>query len=284
MSNPAFRLACIQVNAGADMAANIAAASDLIRRARDAGADLIATPENTALMESSSERVIAGGRPEAEHPALAAFRDLARESGVWLLIGSLWIKLPNEPRVANRSYLIRPDGGVAATYDKIHMFDVDLPTGESFRESKSFAPGAEARLVETPFGPLGMTICYDVRFPQLYRRLAQAGARFISVPAAFTRTTGQAHWHVLLRARAIETGAYIFAPAQCGDHPGKRQTFGHALIVNPWGEVVADAGEAPSFVVADIDPAAVDKARAGIPAWLHEPAFTLPASVKPAAE
>lgn len=284
MSGSAFRLACIQVSAGADMAANIAAATDFIRRARAAGADLIATPENTALMESSSERVIAGGRPEAEHPALLAFRDLAHETGAWLLIGSLWIKLPHEPRVANRSYLIRPDGGVAASYDKIHMFDVDLPTGESFRESKSFAPGAEARLVETPFGSLGMTICYDVRFPQLYRRLAQAGARFISVPAAFTRTTGQAHWHVLLRARAIETGAYIFAPAQCGDHPGKRQTFGHALIVNPWGEVIADAGEAPGFVMAEIDPAAVDKARAGIPAWRHEPAFTLAAAAKRAAE
>jgi predicted amidohydrolase len=276
-----FRLACIQLNSGDDMAANIARASELIRAARRAGADVIATPENTGLMESSSARVVAGGRPESTHPALAAFRALAAETGAWLLIGSLWIRNDGAERVTPRSYLIAADGAIAARYDKIHMFDVDLPTGETYRESRSFAPGAEARIVDTPFGRLGMTICYDVRFPQLYRHLAQAGAELISVPAAFTYTTGRAHWHVLVRARAIETGAYVFAPAQCGRHPGGRRTFGHSLIVGPWGEVLADGGDEVGYVIAEIDRAAVARARAGIPAWGHERDF---AAAPPAPE
>ena len=281
-----FKLGCVQPNAGDDVAANIAQVSGFIRAAHKDGATFIATPENTGCMESSSERVIAAGRSEADHPALAAYRALAQELNIWLLIGSLWIKREGEARVANRSFLIRPDGGIAARYDKIHMFDVDLPSGEKYRESKSFAPGGEGRLAETPFGRLGMTICYDLRFPYLYRRLAQAGAQLLSVPAAFTRVTGQAHWHVLLRARAIETGAFVFAPAQCGEHPGRRQTFGHSLIVNPWGEVLADGGTEPGFITAEIDLAAVAKARGNISAWSRDQDFTLaqPASTERAAE
>ena len=281
-----FKLGCVQPNAGDDVAANIAQVSGFIRGAHKDGASFIATPENTGCMESSSERVIAAGRTEADHPALTAYRALAQELNIWLLIGSLWIRREGEARVANRSFLIRPDGGIAARYDKIHMFDVDLPSGEKYRESKSFAPGGEGRLVETPFGRLGMTICYDLRFPYLYRRLAQAGAELISVPAAFTRVTGQAHWHVLLRARAIETGAFVFAPAQCGEHPAKRQTFGHSLIINPWGEVLADGGSEPGFITAEIDFAAVAKARGNIPAWGGDREFTLasPAVAERAAE
>jgi predicted amidohydrolase len=283
MSAP-FKLACVQMNSGADMAANIAAASDLIRAACAAGAGLIATPENTGVMQHGSERIIAAGRTEADHPALAAFRALARETGAWLLIGSLWIARPKSTRVVNRSYLIDSDGGIAAAYDKIHMFDVDLPSGEQYRESKNFAPGDTARAVATPWGMLGMTVCYDLRFPHLYRRLAQAGAQFIAIPSSFTQPTGEAHWHVLLRARAIETGAFVFAPAQCGVHPGERRTYGHSLIVDPWGKVLADAGEAPGFIIADIDLGLVAKARASIPAWRNDTAFSLAGTAKQAVE
>jgi predicted amidohydrolase len=213
--------------------------------------------------------------PEDEDTALAAFRVLAAELQVWLLIGSLAVRVAPD-KAANRSILIDPAGQIVARYDKIHMFDVEIPDGQSYRESRVFQAGGQAVLADLPWGRLGMTVCYDVRFPYLYRALAQAGAAFLSVPAAFTKMTGEAHWHVLLRARAIETGCFVFAPAQCGTHAEGRQTFGHSLIVAPWGEVLADGGEEPGVVVAEIDPARVAQAHAMVPALRHDRAFTGP--------
>ena len=264
-----FTVACIQVNAGNDMAENTAIAVESVRQARGAGADLITTPENLTMMEHRSEATRAKAMTEGSHSALKTLNALAAELEAWLLIGSLGIRAGGA-RVANRSYLVAPDGTIAGRYDKIHMFDVDLANGEVYRESESFEPGEQAVLAETPWGRLGLTVCYDVRFAHLYRALAQAGADFITVPAAFTKVTGQAHWHVLLRARAIETGCYIFAPAQCGTHPGRRATFGHSLVVDPWGEVLADGGEQPGIVSARIDPAKVAQARTMIPALCHD--------------
>lgn len=274
MTRP-FTVACVQVNAGRDLTRNVATACDMTRAARARGADLVLMPENVAVMEWGRRNVLAQAMPEDRHAALAAFRDLARETRAWLHCGSLTV-LVGEGRAANRTYVLRPDGEVAATYDKIHMFDVDLGNGESYRESATFAPGDRAVVADTPWGGLGLSICYDLRFPHLYRALAHGDASFLAVPAAFTRTTGQAHWHVLLRARAIETGCYVFAPAQTGIHANDRQTYGHALIVDPWGEVLADAGEAPGLIVAEIDPARVADARAKLPSLRHDRPFAMP--------
>ena len=279
MSAP-FRLACIQVNAGNDMAANISAASDLVRAARDGGADFIALPECAAMMEMGRENTLAKAQPESSHAALAAFRTLAAETGAWLLAGSLTIDLGGD-QVANRCYLLDADGGIAAAYDKIHMFDVDLEGGESYRESSTYRPGDAACVAELPYGLLGVTVCYDLRFPGLYRDLAQAGAGLLAVPSAFTRPTGRAHWHVLLRARAIENGAYVFAPAQCGTHPHGRKTYGHSLIVDPWGEVLADGGEQPGVIMAEIDPARIAEARRTLPSLTHDRPYANPAAPKP---
>ncbi len=276
MTGP-FRLACIQVSAGNDLAENVAAASDLARAARADKADFIALPECVSMMALGRRNVLAKAEVEGDHPALAAFRALADELGVWLLAGTLTIRLDGD-RVANRCYLLDDGGRVAARYDKIHMFDVDLEGGESYRESSTYRPGAEAVLAETPWGLLGMTVCYDLRFPALYRELAQAGATLLGVPSAFTRPTGRPHWEVLLRARAIENGAYVFAPAQCGGHPQGRTTWGHSMIVDPWGEVLADGGEAPGIIVAEIDPAKALKARAAIPSLTHDRAYAAPIS------
>lgn len=270
-----FKVACIQVNAGNDMASNMEAAAISIRAAAGQGADFITTPENVSMMAASSREIRELAMPEDTHTALAAFRELAGDTGVWILAGSLGIALPSG-KVANRSYLINPAGDVSAKYDKIHMFDVDLPNGETYRESANFEPGREAVTAETPWGVLGLTVCYDVRFPQLYRALAHAGARFLTVPSAFTRVTGEAHWHILLRARAIETGCFVIAPAQTGTHPRGRETFGHSLIVSPWGEVLADGGRAPGNVYAEIDPTLADKARANIPSLNHDRTFAAP--------
>jgi len=272
-----FTAACVQMTSGREPAGNIAAASALIREAKAAGADLIMTPEITNMLEPKREAMLAKALPEGEDTALAAFRALAAELKVWLLIGSLAVKVAAD-KAANRSFLIGPDGRIAARYDKIHMFDVNVADGQSYRESRAFQAGGQAVVADLPWGRLGMTVCYDVRFPYLYRTLAQAGAAFISVPAAFTKVTGEAHWHVLLRARAIETGCFVFAPAQCGTHAEGRQTFGHSLIVAPWGEVLADGGEAPGVVMAEIDPARVEQARAMVPALRHDRAFTGPES------
>lgn len=271
----AFKVACIQNTAGPDMAESMRPVADMIRRARDAGADFITTPEVVAMIESKRAAALEKAQPEASHPALVEFRQLAQETGAWLLAGSLTIKLEPE-RLANRSFLIDPTGGIVATYDKLHMFDVDLANGESYRESRTYRPGDKAVLAATPWGPLGLTICYDVRFPQLYRALAQAGARYLTVPSAFTVPTGRAHWHILLRARAIETGCYVIAAAQTGEHPGGRKSYGHSLIVSPWGEVLADGGEAVGYVMAEIDPAKVDEARAAVPSLRHDRAFAAP--------
>ena len=276
-SGGTFRLACVQVNAGDDVAANLAAACDFARQAREAGAQLIAFPENVGFMAPDGQGVREAARPEAEHPGLAAFTALAREIEAWLLIGSLAITTDDpEGRVANRSFLVDAGGEIKATYDKIHMFDVSLAGGEDYRESAIFRPGGEAVVAESPFGMLGMTICYDLRFPHLYRRLAKGGAEIIAVPSAFTQATGRAHWYTLLRARAIETGAFVFAPAQCGSHPRGRRTFGHSLIVDPWGAVLAEAGEQPGVISAEIDLAAYARARAQVPSLTHDRDITGP--------
>ncbi|WP_022726683.1 carbon-nitrogen hydrolase family protein [Fodinicurvata sediminis] len=281
-----FKAGCIQMTAGTDLQDNIDQASVLIRKAAEQGADFVLTPENTSFMIPGHRNILANALPEEGHPALNAFASLARELDIWLLLGSLTIDPrsaeeaaagPPE-RVANRSILLSPGGEIAARYDKIHMFDVDIPDGQTYRESRTFRPGREAVTAELPWGRLGMSVCYDVRFANLYRGLARAGADFISVPAAFTRFTGQAHWHVLLRARAIETGCFVLAPAQCGTHAENRETYGHALIVAPWGEVLADAGPEPGVVVAEIDPAEVSKARGMVPALSYESEFSGPAA------
>ena len=272
----AFTAACLQLSSGREIAPNIAVAQRLIRAARDEGADLIMTPEVSDMIEPDRERRRAKAATEDAHPMLAAFRDLARETGAWLLLGSLVIRVEDGERLRNRSFLIAPDGGIAQRYDKIHMFDVTLPDGESYRESGAFRPGAAAALAALPWGTLGMTVCYDLRFPQLYRALAQAGADFLSIPSAFTVPTGRAHWHVLLRARAIETGAFVFAPAQWGDHAEGRRTYGHSRIVAPWGEVLAEAEDGTGLITARIDLARVAEARAAVPSLTHDRVFTPP--------
>jgi len=281
--NTVFTASCIQFTSARDYEPNIRLVSDLIRRARDAGANLVLTPENTGLTEPVGKLRREKARDEANHPVLASLREVARETGVWLLIGSLAIDLSREPgeiegerRLANRSYLIDPNGAIVARYDKVHMFDVDLAGGESYRESNAFRPGGQSVLAETPWGILGMTVCYDLRFPHLYRALAQAGADFLAIPSAFTVPTGKAHWHVLMRARAIENGCYVFAPAQWGEHAEGRRTYGHSLIVDPWGEIVADGGEGVGIFSARIDAAAIAKARRMVPSLKHDRPFTQP--------
>ena len=270
-----FRAACVQVNAGNNLSENLDAAETLVREAHRAGAEFVLMPENVAMMEWGRENLVAKAASADHHPALSRFSDLARGLGIWLHGGTLHIRL-DDGRMANRTYVFGPTGAIAAQYDKIHMFDVDLGNGEVYRESATFKPGESAKLVDLPWGRLGLTICYDLRFPYLYRALAKAGAELICVPAAFTRTTGRAHWHILLRARAIETGCYVLAPAQCGDHVGGRQTYGHALIVSPWGEVLADAGEQPGFIMAEIDLSKVAEARRKVPSLKHDRAFAAP--------
>ena len=281
--NGTFTAACVQFTAARDYEPNIRVVSHLVRRARDAGADLVLTPENTGLMEPIGKLRREKARDEANHPVLAALREVARETGVWLLLGSVSVDISREPgipegerRLANRSYLIDAAGGIVARYDKIHMFDVDLAGGESYRESNAFRPGSDLVLAETPWGVLGMTVCYDLRFPQLYRTLAQAGADFLAIPSAFTVPTGKAHWHVLLRARAIENGCYVFAPAQWGGHAEGRRTYGHSLIIDPWGEVLADAGERVDIIEARIDSARISEARRMVPSLGHDRPFARP--------
>jgi deaminated glutathione amidase len=237
-----FRAGLVQLRSGRAIAPNLDKAETLIRRAAKGRAQYVQTPENTGIMELKPELVLEAAQSEGKSVPLAWARALARELGLWLHVGSLAIKL-DQTRVANRSYLLDPKGRIAARYDKLHMFDVDLAGGESYRESQYFRPGAKAMLADLPFGRLGLSICYDLRFPSLYRALATAGADFIAVPSAFTKQTGEAHWHVLVRARAIETGAFVLAATQGGLHENGRSTFGHSLIVSPWGEVLAEAGE-----------------------------------------
>jgi deaminated glutathione amidase len=272
---PKFRAGLVQLTSGPDVAANLAACTSLVREAVAKGADYVLTPEITTLMENDRAKLFVATRPEDGNPALAHFRALARELKIWLHIGSMGV-LKNSEKVANRAFLISPEGIVTARYDKIHMFDVDLPNGEKYRESRNFAPGDTAVLADLPWGKLGITICYDMRFPGLYRALAHAGATMIAVPAAFTVPTGKAHWHTLLRARAIETECFVFAAAQAGTHPSGRQTYGHSLVIAPWGEILAEAdGETPMVITADIDMAAVAEARGKVPSLTHDRAFTV---------
>ena len=270
-----MRVACVQGCAGDDMAANLDIVSAAVREAARGGADFVTTPENVALMAASRDRLVALSVEEGSHPAVRRFSELASEIERWILAGSIAVAA-GDGRLSNRSILFAPDGSIAARYDKIHMFDVELPGGEVYNESKNYRPGHQGVLVDLPWGRLGMTICYDVRFPHLYRALGAAGAAFITVPSAFTKVTGKAHWTVLLRARAIETGAFVIAPAQVGRHPARRETYGHSLVVSPWGTVLLDAGEGCGVFYADIDLAEVERARNAVPAWRHAPAFELP--------
>ncbi len=271
-----FKVACVQNCAERDMAPSIAALEPLIRAAAAAGADLIQLPEMVTMIEPHGPAVLEKAKPEAHDPGLALCRRLARETGARILVGSLLLREPGEARVVNRSLLVDATGAIVARYDKLHLFDVDLAGGEAYRESATVRPGASAVLAPTPWGAIGLSVCYDLRFAYLYRALAQAGADFLSIPAAFTYTTGKAHWHVLARARAIETGAYVFAANQTGVHAEGRRTFGHSLIVDPWGEVLADGGEEVGFVIAEVDPARVAAARRMIPALAHDRAFDGP--------
>ncbi len=272
-----FKAACIQLSSSPEVAPNIAAAAVLVRRARADGAELIMTPEVSDMIEPRRGLRVEKAKPEGEHAMLASFRDLARETGAWLLLGSIVVQEPGDERLRNRSILIRPDGAIAQRYDKIHMFDVSLEGGESYRESAAFRPGERAALAELPWGVLGMTVCYDLRFPQLYRALAHDGARFLTIPSAFTVPTGRAHWHVLLRARAIENFCFVFAPAQCGEHAEGRRTYGHSLIVAPWGEILAEGGDEPGVILAEIDPEKAAEARKAVPSLTHDRPFAPPA-------
>jgi deaminated glutathione amidase len=270
-----LRAALIQTRTPATQAASLEQLRPLVDEAVAAGAHLIATPEASNFLQRS-KTAFAEVVTDAEHDAVVqAAQSWARQHGVWFLLGSALVKR-GDGLFANRSMLFSPDG-LAAQYDKIHMFDVDLPTGERHRESAVYAPGEAAVVAETPFGKIGMTVCYDVRFPQLYRALAKSGAAILTVPAAFTRPTGEAHWSVLLRARAIENGAFVLAPAQGGFHEDGRGTYGHSMIIAPWGEVLAEApGDEPGVIVADLDLEAVAKARGAVPSLANERPFAAP--------
>jgi predicted amidohydrolase len=271
----AFKVACVQLNSGNDMNANLQAAEAAIRGAAAAGAQLITLPEYAALLDGSGRVMRENSYPEDVHPALSRLRALALETRTWLLIGSLTIKA-DEERMVNRSYLLSDAGEITARYDKIHMFDVTLPSGKVIRESSAYQPGAQAVVASTPWGLLGMTICYDLRFPHLYRALAKAGALFLAVPASFQRETGVAHWHALLRARAIENLSYVFAPAMCGDHPGHRMTYGHSLIIDPWGKIISELGAEPGVTIAEINVEEVLRVRGMLPSLEHDRDFGAP--------
>jgi deaminated glutathione amidase len=275
-----FNAAMIQMRSGLDPAANLAAALDLIERAKGAGADYVLTPEMTNILAVRREQLFANIVAEEQDVTLATLREVARKLAIYIHIGSLAIKASPE-KAANRSFLIDRKGEVSARYDKIHMFDVDLAGGESYRESNTYRPGDLAMIADVPWGRLGLTVCYDLRFPALYRALAEAGASFLAIPSAFTRQTGEAHWHILQRARAIENGCFVFAAAQGGKHENGRETFGHSLIVDPWGRILAEGGTEPAVVMAQIDPAEIVAARSRIPSLHHGRRFEL---VEPLAE
>lgn len=270
-----MRVGLVQLTVGDDPATNVLQTVALIRQAVAGGAEFVLTPECTNGLSSSRDHQRAVFHHESDDPTLATLRAEAAAAGIWVLIGSLALKTDDaDGRFANRSFLISPNGAIAARYDKIHMFDVNVSDSEVYRESSGYRPGGQAVLADTPFGKIGLTICYDVRFPHLYRQLAQAGAQILTVPAAFNHITGAAHWEVLLRARAVETGCFILAPAQTGVHTervGKgRKTHGHSLVVAPWGEVLADGGTDPGVTFVDIDLSEVSKARARIPSLDHD--------------
>jgi len=269
-----MKAACIQINSSNDIAENIEKASGLIRQAVVAGAEFIALPENVAIMAESAADLHDNSFIAEEHPAHQAFCELAKELNIWLLIGSLAVHAHDaQGKLYNRSFVINNEGKEAEHYDKIHLYDVDVPGGEMHNESQNFAYGKNLKLIDTPWGKLGMTVCYDLRFPGLFRALAKRGADFIAVPSAFTEFTGQAHWETLLKARAIENGCYILAPAQTGEHKANRKTHGHSMIIDPWGDVLADGGKEEGFVVAEIDKQKVTEIRKSLPSLQHDREF-----------
>jgi predicted amidohydrolase len=280
MTSSTFRIGLIAMRSGRNPSDNLATATRLIEEARQGGAAYVLTPEMTNIMEVDRARLFATIVPEEQDGTLAALRELARAHGLYIHVGSLAIKVSDD-RAANRSFLIDPQGEIIARYDKIHMFDVSLANGESYRESRNFRAGDHAVAVDLPWGRLGLTICYDLRFPALYRALAEAGASFLTIPSAFTRQTGEAHWHVLMRARAIETGSFVFAAAQGGRHENGRETYGHSLVVDPWGRIVAEGDTEPGVVFADVDPAEVAVARGRVPSLEHGRRFEI---IEPMAE
>jgi predicted amidohydrolase len=275
-----FRAGLIQMRTGRTPQANLDAAAKLIGEAKSAGADYVQTPEMTNIMEVNREKFFGAIVDEESDAGLAMFRELARTLGIYVHVGSLAIRVSPD-KAANRAFLIDPKGEIAARYDKIHMFDVDLANGESYRESRNYKPGEIAVVSDLPWGRLGITVCYDLRFPALYRALAEAGASFLAIPSAFTRQTGEAHWHVLNRARAIENGCFVLAAAQGGKHENGRETFGHSLAVDPWGRIIAEGGTEPGVVMAEIDPAAVVAARSKVPSLQHGRRFEV---IEPMAE
>ena len=271
-----MRAAILQSCTGIHPAANARALVAAIGEAKARGADILFTPEMSGLLDRDRARAAEHIVSEEEDAVLAAVRAAAAGQGIWVQLGSLAVRRDGDERLANRGFLIDPAGAIRARYDKIHLFDVDLPTGESWRESAAYAPGTASVVARTPWGGLGLTICYDLRFPDLFRALSDAGATILAVPAAFTVPTGAAHWHVLLRARAIEAGAFVIAAAQAGRHEDQRETYGHSLVVDPWGEVLLDMGDAPGLAVVEIDPARVDEVRARIPALSHRRTIPVP--------
>jgi predicted amidohydrolase len=284
VSNPGtdnvLKVGLVQMRTGIDPHANLDVATKFIREAHAAGAQYVQTPEMTNIMEVKRERLLATIVEEESDATLAAFRELARTLGIHLHIGSLAVKISPD-KAANRAFVIDPQGDVVARYDKIHMFDVDLANGESYRESRIYRPGEMAVVSDLPWGRLGVSICYDLRFPALYRALAEAGATILTVPSAFTRQTGEAHWHVLLRARAIENGCFVLAAAQGGKHESGRETFGHSLIIDPWGRILAEGGTGPGVILSEIDLAAVAAARGRVPSLQHGRRFEM---IEPMAE
>ena len=274
MPEPRFVAACVQMRSGRDPLANRDAAVAGVREAASAGAHYVQTPEMTSLVERSRTSLFEKVGPQESDPTLAALREVAREAGIVVQIGSLAVR--NGDKVANRAFLIGADGGIVAAYDKLHLYDVDLPNGERWRESATYTGGACAVVADLPFASFGLGICYDIRFPALYRGLAEAGATVMTAPACFTQQTGEAHWHVLQRARAIETGSFMISAAQGGRHEDGRDTYGHSLIVDPWGRILADAGGAePGIILAEIDLARVTEARGRIPVLDHAKPFTV---------
>jgi len=275
-----FKAGLIQMRSGFDPQANLNAVLAAVDEAKRGGADYVLTPEMTNAVGLNRERLFATIVAEENDPTLATLRDVARKLSIYIHIGSLAIKASPE-KAANRSFLIDRKGEVAARYDKIHMFDVDLAGGESYRESSNYRAGELAVVADLPWGRLGLTVCYDLRFPALYRALAEAGSSFLAIPSAFTKQTGEAHWHVLVRARAIENSCFVFAAAQGGRHQNGRDTYGHSLIVDPWGRILAEGGTEPGVLMAEIDPAAVALARSRLPSLRHGRRFEL---VEPMAE
>jgi predicted amidohydrolase len=272
-----MRIALFQANTGIDPEANARALVGAVEAAAAGGAKMLFTPEMSGLLDRDRDRAARHLRDEASDPVLAQVREAARAAGIWVHIGSLALSGEREDtRLVNRGFLIAPDGRIRARYDKIHLFDVDLPTGESWRESAAYAPGERTVVAETPVGLLGLSVCYDLRFPDLYRTLTDAGSTILAVPAAFTVPTGEAHWHILLRARAIEAGAFVVAAAQVGEHEDGRRTYGHSLVVDPWGRVLLDMGEEPGVGFADLDLAEVDRVRSRLPAIRHRRPIAAP--------